>query len=573
MFGLKKRMPWLKRNKKTGKNPLNQYNKRYTEPFGKADSSGKGNIIFSRDISMSMDWGKIHRNGHVVAVGGNGSDMENCFIGPNLMQANCSYIICDPEGGLFRQYAGFLEYKGYRLKSLNLIDPEKGNHYNPFSYIRSEKDVAAFTETVIVNTKKTEQGNLYEELRWDRAEAAILNALTAYLHGYAGPDRQNISCLVHLLESELDRYNSPGQPSFLEDLFGKVEQTEPESFAVKSYRLFQGSAGKCPEIYFERCLYRLRAFEDKTIAELTSTDDIGLDNIGDEKTALFIITPQNSEPSLLPALLLEQFIRTAFEYSETTARFSQLVADNEDNVLHTFRADDQEQAKTRRTEAERFLERAKKAHAVCRENSGTYSLVTEEGEIIASRGTKEEADRELSLIREGGHILPNSQQSMSGARLPVHVRIFLDVRKGSETGRIPSMDMWVATSRKYEISYSIMTDSVAQLKKIYKDDWPDITGNCDTVIYFGGDTDGDTIEWVSNRANAQTTQASETPPLAYQANIRFGKQKADPLLVKDLGSLPKDECIIIHKAMPAYKGPKYILANHPMWPLIEKTRK
>ena len=176
---------------------LDRYNEKFTEPFGKRTHEGTNNMIFSQDVFMSMNNQKIRRNMNVFVIGGSGAGKSFNFVGPNIMQHNCSYIITDPSGGLYREYGSFLEYMGYKIKCFNLTHMEKGNHYNPFNYIHGDKDIEILVTTLISNT--TPPDSKGGDPFWEKSETALLIALIAYLYHYTTKDCQNFSGVMRLI--------------------------------------------------------------------------------------------------------------------------------------------------------------------------------------------------------------------------------------------------------------------------------------------------------------------------------------------------------------------------------------
>ena len=167
-------------------NFLDEYNKVFTEPLDKTTHEGKNNMILSKDMYMSMDNRGIadhnnhnSRNMNVFAIGGSGAGKTFGLVGPNIMQANCSYVITDPSGELFANYSHFLERKGYRIKCFNIDHMDKGNHYNPFNYVHSDKDIAVLVSTLIANTTPPEKNS--GDPFWEKSEVALLNALLTWL--------------------------------------------------------------------------------------------------------------------------------------------------------------------------------------------------------------------------------------------------------------------------------------------------------------------------------------------------------------------------------------------------------
>ena len=564
MFGFRKKMfrkfPVVRHNK-----DLNEYNKRFTEPFGEVGHDGRNNIILSQDIFLSMDNQKTRRNTHVCVMGGAGSGKTYNFIIPNMLQANSSYVISDPGGYLYRDYAGYLEYMGYKVKCLNLVQMDKGNHYNPFRYIRSDTDVERLVKTLIANT--TPIGPVKGDPFWEKTETALLTALVACLHEFNIYSNQNFSMIMQLLraaqvsmEDNMHQDDDNACCPLLDELFEnkEIRALDPESFAFKQYNDFRVGTGRHLRTIQEvlrSCIARLQAFDLPDIAKLTKTDDIDLESMGDEKTALFIITPTGDTTfSFLTAMMYKQLFQVTYNYCETTAPFTQLVLDGNRQVVKAFRADNEYESMAKAEEARKWLESAKNASIVHRKDMGWYELILDNGETAAFRGSEEEAQKALDLFREGC-VVANSERSNSGQRLPIHVRMLFDDFTG--IGYIPRFEAIVATSRKYELSIDITLQSLAQAKSMYGYNWADIVSNCDTLVYLGGGADLETVEWLAD--------------IALRKEGMLITEASHEIRCKQIRDMADDTCIVLPRGF-TYTGKKYITNLHPMWNLAKELK-
>ena len=544
---------------------LDRYNETFTEPFGKRTHEGKNNMIFSQDIFMSMDDQRIRRNLNVFVIGGSGAGKSYNFAGPNIMQANCSFLISDPSGSLYRQYGAFLEYMGYKIKCFNLTRMEKGNHYNPFNYIHSDKDIEVLVTTLISNTTPPEKHG--SDPFWEKSETALLVALIAYLYHYTEKDCQNFSSVMRLMRTADVDENDSSNKSPLDHIFEAVEEYDPDSFAVKQYKTFKMGAGKTLKSILISCAVRLQAFDLVDVADLTDTDDIDLDSVGNEKTALFIIIPTGEKTfNFLAAMMYSQFFQRTYDYCENTAEFSQLVIGGERQLVKTFLAQSPDEVPYKKAEAKAYLEKAKAGRINYNEELGWYEIRAKDNELVTYRGTEEEAEKALENIR-AGEVIENKSQSNRGQRLPVHTRLILD--EFANIGKIPEFDQKVATIRKYELSVSIILQSLAQMQKLYKDDWSDIAGNCDTTLYLGGGADTVTAEWISKLLGKETRVVAGGT-LGKSGAMTMNRQAIELYSPAELRTMPEDECIVIMKSMNAYKGKKYKSDEHPQRKLVEK---
>lgn len=549
-----------------------KYNKCFTEPFGSARNDGKNNMILAGKMLMSMDNKGIAdhnnhngRNMNVFVIGGSGAGKSFGLVGPNILQANCSYIITDPSGSLFQDYGWFLENNGYRVKCFNLDHMDRGNHYNPFNYIHSDKDIEVLVTTLIANTNPPEKtgGDPF----WEKSETALLHALIAYLFHYHDKKYQNFSNVMSLLRAaEIDENDSSSQ-SPLDLMFEQVEEIDPEGFALKQYKIFKMGAGRTLKSILISCAVRLQAFDLVDVANLTDTDDIDLDSVGDEKTALFVIIPTGEKTfNFLASMMYSQLFQRMYQYCENSAMYSQLVVDGDGELIRTFRANSPEEVGNAEKCARIFLEKARNARVVEDKNSGLYYVCSQDNKILRYSNTKEKANEFLHALHNG-KVVPNK-----GNRMPIHVRFLLD--EFANTGRIPDFQEKVATMRKYEISVTIILQSLQQMKNLYEKEWEAISGNCDNTIYLGGGADTVTTEWMSKLLGKETRAiqgVSFNAGLGAGGNTSINRQGVELFSPSQLRTMDESECIVLQKSLHAYKGPKFPATNHKNWKYVEGT--
>ncbi len=543
---------------------LDDYNRRFTEPFGEKSHNGKNNMILSRDMFMSLDNRGIGdhnnhnaRNMNVFAVGGSGAGKTFGLVGPNIMQANASFVITDPSGELFANYGAFLERQGYRVKCFNLDHMDRGNHYNPFNYVHSDKDIATMVTTLISNTTPPDQkgGDPF----WEKSEVALLQALIAYLYHYSNKEDQNFSSVMYLLHlAEVDEEN-PGLESPLDTLFREVEEKDPNSFAIKQYKTFKLGAGKTLKSILISVSVRLGAFALDDVAKLTDTDDIDLDSIGDEKTAIFVIIPTvDTTFNFLASMMYTQLFQRSYEYCENTAPFSQCVYDGDNELVRTFRAESQEESnKVAKIKAEGFLKKAQNARITEDKQYKLFMIRAQDGTCLSYRRTREDAEKALDALRRG-HV-----KQVGRKRLPIHVRFLLD--EFANTGKIPEFGSKVATMRKYEISVTIILQSLQQMKNLFQDEWEAISGNCDNTIYLGGGADLTTTEWISKLIGKETRTVMNGSFHQGNMDMSLNRQGVELYSPEQLRTMEEDECIVLQKSLDAYRGPKFKATEHKNW--------
>lgn len=548
---------------------MDDYNKKFTDPIGKPTSNGPTNVILSQDMLLAMDNEATRRNLNVFVVGGSGVGKSYNYVGPNIMQANSSFVVTDPSGGLYKQYGHYLEYMGYNVKCFNLDHMDRGNHYNPFQYIENDQDIEILVNTLIKNTTPPDQkgGDPF----WEKSETALLVALIAFLFHYTKKECQCFTNVMRLLRAAEVDENDSNAKSQLDRMFEDIEERYTDSFAAKQYRTFKMGAGKTLKSILISCAVRLQAFDLAPVAALTNTDDLDLDSVGDEKTALFVIIPTGDTTfQFLSSMMYSQLFQRLYRYSENTAEFSQCIMDEDKQIWKTFRAGSPEEVKRVRKEAEAFFERAK--DGIIRKNVDYewWEIRTNRNELVGYRGTKEEAEKALQKLR-AGKVISNSEQSNSGQRLPIHVRMLLD--EFANTGKIPQFSEKVATIRKYEISVNIIVQSLSQMKNLYKDDWETITGNCDNTVYLGGGADTVTTEWISKLLGKETRVVMNVNYSKGGGGQSFNRTGVELYTPSQLRTMPEDECIVIPKSLNALKGKKFASDKHPRRSLVKKLNK
>ena len=363
-------------------------------------------VIISQKVRMGMDTRRHRRNLNTLVIGGAGSGKSMFFARPNLMQANCSYIITDPKGELLRSTGGMLRAQGYDVMVLDLINLKNSFGYNPFAYIRSDTDVLKLVTNLVRNT--TPKGTSSADPFWEKAEIALLQALMLYLYHEAPPYEQNFPMVMEMLDYAQVKEKDEDAESPLDMLFRQLSRTNKDHIAVRFYRRFKQAAGKTAKSILISVGVRLGAFLQPEIAQIMRNDELDIGSLGEKKTALFCLIPDNdSSMNFIVGMLYTQ----AFQELYHKADFEH------------------------------------------------------------------------------------------GGRLPLHVRCVMDefpnVALPDEFGKI------LATCRSREISICIIIQAMAQLKALFKDDWESLVGNCDTLLYLGGNEPG-TFEYISKLLDKET---------------------------------------------------------------------
>jgi type IV secretion system protein VirD4 len=279
------------------------------------DKDDKKNIIFTQTEGMSLDTRKTGKNLNMLIVGSPGTGKTRYFAKPNILQANTSYVITDPKGELLRDTGCFLQEQGYRLKVFNLIEMEYSDGYNPFEYIRHERDVLIAIDCLIKNTTPPESKS-YDPF-WEKAEIAFLQALMYFIWYELPKNEQNFSTMLELLRKAEIKEEYEDYESDLDLIFKQLAREKPNHIALKQYSIFKQAAGKTAKSILISAGVRLSVFNIQSLADLTSQDTLELDTIGDEKTAIFVIMPDSITTfNFLVAMMYTQLFHTLYHVAD-----------------------------------------------------------------------------------------------------------------------------------------------------------------------------------------------------------------------------------------------------------------
>ncbi|EQB20438.1 TrsK-like protein [Dehalobacter sp. UNSWDHB] len=255
------------------------------------DKEPQKNKILTQNVRIGLDGRKHKRNLNVMVVGGSGSGKTRFYAKPNVMQANTSFIVLDPKGEILRDTGNLLKAKGYEIKVLDLINMYLSHCYNPFAYLKDDKDVLKLVTNLIRNT--TPKGSNTNDPFWERAETALLEALILYLLYEAPKEEQNFPMVMEMIAAAEVHEDDESYQSPLDALFERLEMRESEHLAVKQYNIFKLAAGKTAKSILIGLGVRLEKFNLSTLAGITTVDEMELSSIGEKKTALFAVIPDN----------------------------------------------------------------------------------------------------------------------------------------------------------------------------------------------------------------------------------------------------------------------------------------
>ena len=434
----------------------------------------KTNFPLSKEIRLGMDTHKHRRNLNVFVLGGSGAGKTRFVALPNILEANCSYVITDPKGEILANTGYFLKEHGYDVHVFNLVDFNASDGYNPFRYLRDDKDVLKLITNLIRNTTPKTAGN--SDPFWEKAETALLEALMFYLMYEAPPEEQNFGMIMKMISYADVREEDSAHISPLDLLFQQLSYNSPGHIAAKQYAVYKQAAGKTAKSINISLAVRLAAFNMKQLQRITNTDNMDFGSLGEKKTAIFAVIPDND---------------TSLSY---------LVG-----MLYT------------------------------------------------------------QIIQELYYIADHKYQ---GA-LPVHVRFVLD--EFANVSLPEEFDKSLATMRSRNMSATIIVQNLAQLKGLYKDGaWETITGNCDSLVYLGGNEQS-THEYISKNLGKETIWTkthgqTKGKSGSYSTNQQLtGRELLTP---DEVRMLDNRYALVFIRGFHPVKDEKYPLERHPAYPMI-----
>jgi len=432
------------------------------------DKDPQKNKILTQNVRIGLDGRKHKRNLNVLVVGGSGSGKTRFYAKPNVMQANTSFVVLDPKGEILRDTGNLLKANGYEIKVLDLINMHLSHCYNPFAYLKDDKDVLKLVTNLIRNT--TPKGSNTNDPFWERSETALLEALILYLLYEAPPEEQNFPMVMEMIAAAEVREDDETYQSPLDELFERLEMREPEHLAVKQYNIFKLAAGKTAKSILIGLGVRLEKFNLSSLAGITTVDEMELSSIGEKKTALFAVIPDNdSSFNFIVGMLYTQLFQSLMYLAD-------------------------------------------------------YKY---------------------------------------GGRLPVHVHFVMD--EFANVALPDEFDKLLSTMRSREISVSIILQNLAQLKALFKDTWESIVGNCDELLYLGGNEQS-THKYVSELLGKETIDTN-TYGLSRGRNGSYStnyQQSGRELLTPDeVRMLDNRFALLFIRGERAVMDEKYDILKHP----------
>ena len=432
-----------------------------------AQFAQKESIPLTQHVRLGLDTHKHRRSLNVLVIGGSGAAKTRSFVLPNILTANTNYVITDPKSEVLLATGGYLKEQGYDVRVLNLVNLEQSDGYNPFHYLRDEKDVLKLVNNLIQST--TPKGSHESDPFWTKAETALLQAIILMLFQEAPEYEQNFSMVMRVLEYAEVREEDEGHVSPLDLLFESIERRKPDSVAVRQYKVFKLAAGKTAKSILVSTAVRLAPFNLPQIQALTDHDDMDLYTLGEKKVALYAVIPDN---------------------------------DNTFNFLVSL------------------------------------------------------------LYAQAFQALYYSADQIHHGPLPRHVRFVLDEFAAMP---LPGFTRELATMRSRSISASVIIQNMAQIKELYKDSWETIPGNCDTILYLGGN-ESSTHKYVSEmlgKATIDTKTHGQTKGKSGSYSTNFQMSGRELLTPDEVRKLDNRYALLFIRGASPVMDEKYDLMHHP----------
>ena len=432
-----------------------------------AQFAQKDSIPLTQHVRLGLDTHKHRRSLNVLVIGGSGAAKTRSFVLPNILTANTNYVITDPKSEVLLATGGYLKEQGYDVRVLNLVNLEQSDGYNPFRYLRDEKDVLKLVNNLIQST--TPKGSHESDPFWTKAETALLQAIILMLFQEAPEYEQNFSMVMRVLEYAEVREEDEGHVSPLDLLFDSIERRKPDSVAVRQYKVFKLAAGKTAKSILVSTAVRLAPFNLPQIQALTEHDDMDLYTLGEKKVALYAVIPDN---------------------------------DNTFNFLVSL------------------------------------------------------------LYAQAFQALYYSADQIHHGPLPRHVRFVLDEFAAMP---LPGFTRELATMRSRSISASVIIQNMAQIKELYKDSWETIPGNCDTILYLGGN-ESSTHKYVSEmlgKATIDTKTHGQTKGKSGSYSTNFQMSGRELLTPDEVRKLDNRYALLFIRGASPVMDEKYDLMHHP----------
>lgn len=535
---------------------------KYKEPKAAAqyrkemmDTEYTKNIMFDNTYGLSMNGRKTRKNLHMLVIGGSGAGKTRFFVKPNILQMNSSYIITDPSGELFRDEGEMLLKNNYDVRVFNTFDPNLSMQYNPLSYVTKDSDVTDLVTTLIKNTGEASGDNKY----FDDATKLLLSAIILFLIHYTPKSDHDFAHVMKLVVAADVPEGAKNPQSDLDKIFEQVDKIDPNGLAMKMYKSFKSTSGKSLKSVLSSTSTRLTVFNYAEIERLTCADTISLTTIGDEKTALFIITPPTDNGfNFLVAMMYSQLFSKLYYHDTFECRY--LVTDQK-YITRPFPSKE-EAEHAYNLIMEQYNNQDKNLISYEKDDmTNKYTLTEVETGQVVMRELREETVERFKNSPQEFSVVKNTDEE---AGSPFHVRMLMD--EFANINEIPGFSEVLATVRKYNMSVVIILQSLSQLKKRYEKDYESIVDNCDTFVFLGSKGQ-ETTEYVSKMLGDMTITVKNDSESFDKGNKKqsssYSQTKRPLMTPHELVMLPTNEQVIIVKSVYPFKLPKFALEKHP----------
>lgn len=535
--------------------------KKFKEPAGAAeyrrtmmDEVYTKNIMFDNTYGLSMDGRKTRKNLHMLVIGGSGAGKTRFFVKPNILQMNSSYIITDPSGELFRDEGDMLKKNNYDVRVFNTFDPNLSMQYNPLAYVSKDSDVTDLVTTLIKNTGEASGDNKY----FDDATKLLLSAIILFLIHYCPKTEHDFAHVMQLVVAADVPEGMKNPQSDLDKIFEQVEQVDPHGLALKMYKSFKSTSGKSLKSVLSSTSTRLTVFNYAEIERLTCADTISLTTIGDEKCALFIITPPTDNGfNFLVAMMYSQLFSKLYYHDTFECRY--LITD-QNYITRPFPSKQEADYVFGLLKQQAQAPEGTIIKYVIDDMTEKYDAIEVSSGKTIMRELREETVYRFTHKLEQFSVQQNTKEE---AGSPFHVRMLMD--EFANINEIPGFSEVLATVRKYNMSVVVILQSLSQLKKRYEKDYESIIDNCDTFVFLGSKGQ-ETTEYVSKMlGNMTITVKSDNVSNGKGKGTSHGyqQQKRELMTPHELVMLPTDEQVVIVKSVYPFKIPKFKLEEHP----------
>ena len=561
-------------------NDWKEYNKKFTYPKDKPEISEPdenseeiGNMIIGEKTFLNMNTRETRKTNNIMIVGTTGSGKTRYWLKPNLLQFNTSFVITDPSGELLADAGQALMNHGYRVKVFNLSEMQYSCMYNPFQYIRNDEGVMVLVKCMMKNTddSKASKGDQF----FAKAEECLFMAIFYYIYyEYKDqPERQNMDEVMKMLRKAKVNEKNEDIKSPLDIMFDELEKRDKNHIAVKNYKIFRMGTGKTLKSILISAGVRMAPFNIKAIRDLTQKDTLHLEELGDRKQALFVITKAEDRTfNFLAAMMYTQLFETMYYIAGTANKNSWHLRKGNCVALKSGQFKNNQQKKDQRKFLESQVERYKSAKLEMDDPGEKKFQEEDENGIIpwpkirmVDPETKEvlqefysqaECDMFMDCIRHGKIV-------QGTIRLPNHLRCLLD--EFANIGEIPEFLPKLSTIRKYEISCAIILQSLGQIKTMYEKDYSTLIGNCTTQLFLGS-TEKEDTEYYSEMLGDQTITVRNTSTDAKHGGLASStsqnKDSARLMRPEEIRSMDPQECLIIINGEKPFKDHKYPLEKH-----------